>query len=142
MTGAAITNAVPMDVLQPGQTRFAVNGRTYNTPDERPTTDVRIAKPECFSTLGVRLARGRLFTELDHEDAAPVILINETLPAASGKGATPSAPRCPPTTVRTWSTVVGIVADVKTFGLNRESTPQVYIPLRQAGGLAGRCWCA
>ena len=138
VTGAAITNAVPMDVLQPGQTRFAVNGRTYNTPDERPTTDVRIASPGYFSTLGVRLARGRLFTELDHEDAAPVILINETLARREWEGRDPIGAEVSANNGQTWSTVVGIVADVKTFGLNRESTPQVYIPLRQAGGLAGR----
>ncbi len=30
------------------------------------------------------------------------------------------------------------MADVKTFGLDRDAVAQVYVPLRQAGGLAGR----
>ncbi|HEX6066726.1 MAG TPA: ADOP family duplicated permease, partial [Longimicrobiales bacterium] len=79
VTGAAVTNAVPMDAIQPGQTRFAVRTRTYASPDERPTTDLRVASPGYFTTLGVQLLKGRLFTELDHEDAARVIVINDTL---------------------------------------------------------------
>jgi putative ABC transport system permease protein len=138
VTGAAITNAVPLDVLQPGQTRFEVRGRTYGSPDERPTTDVRIASPGYFPTLGVTLLKGRLFAELDHEDAAPVILINETLARREWDGRDPIGAEVSANNGRTWSTVVGVVSDVRTFGLNRESVPQVYIPLRQSGGLGGR----
>jgi predicted permease len=138
VTGVAITNAVPLDVLNPGQTRFQIRSRTYNSPDERPTTDVRIASPGYFPTLGVTLLRGRLFTELDHEDAAPVIVINETLARREWQGRDPVGEEVSANNGQTWATVVGVVADVKTFGLNRDAAPQVYIPLRQSGGLAGR----
>ena len=138
VTGAAITNAVPMDALQPGQTRFEVRGRTYGSPDERPTTDLRVASPGYFTTLGVPLLKGRAFTELDHEDAAPVILINDTLARSEWEGRDPIGAEVSANNGQTWATVIGVVADVKTFGLNRESVPQVYVPLRQASGLAGR----
>jgi predicted permease len=138
VTGAAVTNAVPMDAIQPGQTRFEVRGRTYGSPDERPTTDLRIASPGYFTTLGVPLLKGRLFTELDHEDAAGVIVINETLARREWDGRDPIGAEVSANNGQTWATVVGVVADVKTFGLNRDSVPQVYLPLRQAGGLAGR----
>jgi putative ABC transport system permease protein len=138
VTGAAVTNAVPMDVLQPGQTRFAVAGRTYNSPDERPTTDVRIASPGYFATLSIPISRGRLFTELDHEEAAPVVVINETLARREWEGRDPIGAEISANNGQTWATVVGVVGDVKTFGLNREAAPQVYIPLRQSGGLGGR----
>ena len=39
---------------------------------------------------------------------------------------------------RRGSTIVGIVGNVKTFGLDRDAAAQVYRPLRQSGGLAGR----
>ena len=138
VTGAAVTNAVPMDVLQPGQTRFAVRGRTYSSPDERPTTDVRIASPGYFATLNIPVARGRLFTELDHEDAAPVVVINETLARREWEGRDPIGEEISANNGQTWATVVGVVGDVRTFGLNREAVPQVYTPLRQSGGLGGR----
>jgi predicted permease len=138
VTGAAVTNAVPMDAIAPGQTRFQVRGRTYSTPDERPATDVRVASPDYFATLGVPLRRGRLFTELDHEDAPGVIVINETLARREWGGREPIGAEVSANNGQTWLTVVGVVADVKTFGLNRGDVPQVYVPLRQSGGLAGR----
>ena len=138
VTGAAVTNAVPMDAIQPGNTRFEVRGRTYGSPDERPTTDSRVVTPGYFATLGVPLLKGRLLTELDHEDAARVIVINETLARREWDGREPIGAEVSADNGQTWSTVVGVVADIKTFGLNREDLPQVYVPLRQANGIAGR----
>jgi putative ABC transport system permease protein len=127
-----------MDAIQPGQTRFAIRSRSYASPDERPTTDLRVASPGYFSTLGVQLLKGRLFTELDHEDAASVVVINETLARREWQGRDPIGEEVSANNGQTWATVIGVVADVKTFGLNREATPQAYIPLRQANGVAGR----
>jgi predicted permease len=138
VTGVTITNAVPMDTIAPGQTRFQVRGRTYSSPDERPATDVRIASPGYFSTLGVPLRRGRMFTDMDHEDAPGVVVVNETLARREWEGREPIGSEVSTDNGQTWSTVVGVVADVKTFGLNRDGIPQVYVPLRQSGGLAGR----
>ena len=138
VTSAAITNAVPMDAIQPGQTRFEVRGRTYGSPDERPTTDLRVSSPGYFATLGIPVLKGRLFTELDHEEAATVIVINETLARREWDGRDPIGAEVSANNGQTWATVVGVVADVKTFGLNRDSVPQVYVPLRQANGVAGR----
>ena len=67
---------------------------------------------------------------------APVIVINETLARREWEGRDPIGAEVSANNGQTWSTVVGVVADVKTFGLNRESVPQVYLPLRQSGGLA------
>jgi ABC-type antimicrobial peptide transport system permease subunit len=39
---------------------------------------------------------------------------------------------------QTWVTIVGIVGDTRAFGLDRDAVAQLYRPLRQTGGLAGR----
>jgi putative ABC transport system permease protein len=142
---AAITNAVPLSGVQPGNTRFRINGRTYNTPDEQPTADIRVASPKFFDTLAVPVQRGRAFSTLDHETAPRVALINEAMvrqwegrdpigaeiaigPAPTGANAAPVV----------WYTIVGVVGDVRAFGLDRDAVAQVYLPLRQSNGLAGR----
>ena len=81
----------------------------------------------------MRLARGRLLTELDHEDAAPVIVINETLARREWEGRDPIGAEVSANNGQTWSTVVGVVADVKTFGLNRESTAAGLHPAASGG---------
>lgn len=135
---AAITNGVPLDGTQPGQTRFQVRGRVYDTPESRPVADVRVASPRYFETLGIPLRAGWLFTELDHEDAPRVVVINETLARREWEGRDPIGAEVSADDGGTWATVVGVVADVKTFGLDRETVPQFYLPLRQAGSVAGR----
>jgi len=138
VTAAAVTNAVPLEGLQPGQTRFQIEGRTYNAPEDRPVADVRVASPRLFDTLGIGMLRGRGFTELDHEDAAPVVVINETLARREWEGRDPLGAQVSADNGQTWAMVVGVIGDTKTFGLERDAVAQVYRPLRQAGGINGR----
>jgi predicted permease len=137
VVSAAVTNGVPLSGVQPGQTRFQIQGKTYHAPEDRPTADVRVASTKYFDTLNIPVKRGRLFTELDHENAAPVALINESM-IRHFEGRDPVGMEVSFDNGANWVTIVGVVADVKTFGLDREAVAQVYRPLRQVGGLAGR----
>jgi putative ABC transport system permease protein len=137
VVSAAITNGVPLAGVQPGQTRFQIQGRTYDTPESRPATDVRVASTKYFDTLGIPMRRGRGFTDLDHENAARVVIINETLARREFEGRDPIGMEISANNGQTWATIVGIVGDVKAFGLDRDSVSQVYIPLRQSNGLPG-----
>jgi predicted permease len=137
VVAAAVTNAVPLAGLQPGQTRFQIRGRTYETPELRPVVDVRVASPNYFSTLGIPLRLGRSFTELDHQDAAQVALVNEAM-LRHWDGRDPIGSEVSFDNGQNWVTIVGIVGNIRTFGLDRDAVAQLYRPLRQTGGLAGR----
>ncbi|MDP1572143.1 MAG: ABC transporter permease [Vicinamibacterales bacterium] len=138
VTSAAITNSVPLAGLQPGQTNFQIEGRVYDNPDLAPTADVRVASPAYFDTLGIPLLRGRAFSALDHDEAEPVVVINESV-ARYWDGRDPIGSRVSADNGQTWLTIVGMVGDVRQFGLDREAVAQVYVPLAQnRGGLAGR----
>jgi putative ABC transport system permease protein len=134
---AAVTNAIPLAGLQPGQTRFQIEGRTYETPEQRPTVDVRVASPRYFDTLGIPLRRGRHFTELDHDEALQVAIINESM-VRQWEGRDPVGAKVSFDNGQRWVTIVGVVGDTRTFGLDRDAVAQIYRPLRQTGGLAGR----
>src|SRR5688572_25133955 len=134
---AAITNGVPLSGVQPGQTRFQIRGVTYENPDVAPTADIRVATPRYFDTLAIPMRGGRAFSDLDHEDAARVVIINESM-VRYWEGRDPIGGEVSFNNGETWSRVVGIVGDVKAYGLDREAVAQIYQPLRQANGLQGR----
>ena len=134
---AAITNGVPLSGVQPGQTRFQIRGVTYENPDVAPTADIRVATPGYFETLAIPMRRGRVFSNLDHEEAARVVIINESM-VKYWEGRDPIGGEVSFNNGETWSRVVGIVGDVKAYGLDREAVAQIYQPLNQSNGLQGR----
>jgi predicted permease len=138
VVSAAITNAVPLSTLRPGSIPFEIEGVAVDNPDKRPTVDARIVSADYFKTLGIPLLQGRPFTESDGSETPRVIVVNRAMLRHWEKG-DPVGSRISTDNGQTWATVVGVVGDVKQFGLDRDSLAQVYTPLRQATqGLAGR----
>jgi predicted permease len=142
VTTAAVTNGLPLAGVVPGNTRFQIAGRTYETPDQRPIASIRVASPNYFDALGIQVRRGRAFEELDHEEAPRVTLINEAM-VREWQGREPIGSEIAignpgPNGQLQWRTVVGVVADVMDFGLDRDAVAQIYLPVRQSNGLAGR----
>ena len=89
-----------------------------------------------LQNLGVALVRGRMFTEADNEDTAPVAIVNEAFVKRFFKShEDPLAKRFGldlPENVGTFQ-IVGIVRDAKFagFALNRPARPMFYVPLAQ-----------
>ena len=82
-----------------------------------------------FRATGVQLRAGRGFTEWDNENAPPVVVINETLARRGFAGEDPIGKR---TTIRfdgprrIYGTIVGVVADVRRYGLEAEAQSEEY----------------
>ena len=97
---------------------------------------MHIVSPGYEKTLGIRLLRGRGFTDADQENAPRVAMVNATVaqrlfPGADpvGKRFTfgqPGAGRAPK-----WVTIVGVLADTKMYGLANPARLEVYLPFRQ-----------
>jgi predicted permease len=134
---AAITNAVPLVGANPNETPFDIEGRTPD-PARRPRGDVRVASPRYFDTLGIPVIAGRGFTALDHKDTLRVVVVNQAM-VRYWEGSDPIGARLSTDGGDTWWTVVGVVGDVRQFGLDRAAVPQAFIPLAQMPtGLGGR----
>jgi putative ABC transport system permease protein len=141
VNAAAITNAVPLGGGAPGTTRFEIEGRPIDDPERRPSTDARVATPQYFATLGIPVVAGRVFTDLDSEESMRVAVINQAM-TKYWDGLDPVGTRLRPIVGQTeqpWYTVIGVVGDVRQFGLARDAVAQVYIPLSQSQfGIAGQ----
>jgi predicted permease len=130
----AITNAVPLSTLQSGSTPFQIEGRAVDDPDRRPTTDARYVSAGYFTTLGIPVISGRTFTESDGKDAQRVVVINRSMRRYWDKD-DPVGSRISLDGGKTWATVVGIVGDVRQFGLTGDTVAQVYTPITQAANI-------
>ena len=105
---------------------------------ERPTTNFYAISPRFFEAMGMRLVRGRGFTEQDRLGTARVIVINEVLASRHFASQDPIGRRISVGQGSDeWREIVGVVADVKQDGLGESTSPQVYEPYSQHPYLAG-----
>ncbi|MBO0857956.1 MAG: ABC transporter permease [Chloracidobacterium sp.] len=89
--------------------------------------------PDYFKTLGVKLLRGRVFTEQDRAGAPRVALINQTAAEKFFPGEDPIGKRLQPYVKPSYETaekfveVVGVVADVRYGRLEETIEPDIYV---------------
>jgi putative ABC transport system permease protein len=132
VTSAAIAGNHPLD---PGFTNsFTIVGREAESRTW-PEISVRRVTPSYFSTVGLQLARGRLFQDTDSTAAAPVAIINAAAAQRFFSNREPIG-----ASIRFWGTsrrIVGIVADERFHGLAEAPAIAVYTPLAQAPSANG-----
>jgi len=120
----------------PGSGGINIEGRPPLPPNARNIPVVYDSvTPEFFATLKIPLRRGRMFTPADGPQAAPVVLVNEAFVRRFFPGEDPLGRRVTfsdPQTTTNWQTIVGVVADTKRGGFEREPWAETYFPMRQA----------
>ena len=100
-----------------------------------PEADTYIVTPGYLQTMRISLLKGRTLTERDANNTEPVALVSETLarrywPSEDAIGKRIKFPGSE-SRPQPWRTVVGLVGDVKQYGVDMESTMQLYLPAAQ-----------
>ena len=128
---------------QPPHEPVSIFGRPPLGPEEQPKAEFKGISPDWVRALGGRLLRGRDFTEADTLEAPGVVLINETLARRYFPDEDPIGRRVkmgrsqPPLSATNvwgqpeWSTIVGVVSDVKSLHPHPETVPEIYVPYWQ-----------
>jgi putative ABC transport system permease protein len=114
---------------------FAVSGRPPLRPADQPTLEIRIADANFFHLMGIPIRRGRMFTDADRAGTTPVALITESAARQFFPAEDPIGKHI----VLGWrrdkqrveGDVVGVVADVKSFGIDQDAPAELYLPLAQ-----------
>jgi predicted permease len=128
---------IPLGHARADLNRFPLILEGRETPStQAPLANASIVTPEYFHLLGATLLRGRLFNEFDDEKSPPVALINEAFAQTYWPNENPVGKRLQlPTpgdgTSFSWTTVVGVLADVRSESLADSSLPQMYLNLYQ-----------
>jgi len=112
--------------------RFEVEGYQPG-PSEELLTEAKEVSPGYFSTLGIALLRGSMFEDRYDEGAPQTILISESMSRRYWSGRDPVGGRLRLDDDEEWSTVVGVVSDVRYRGETRDA-PQIY----KSYGASGR----
>jgi putative ABC transport system permease protein len=115
---------------------FRVEGRNVAEKDE-PSAELRWATPNYFRAMGIPLRQGRTFSDADRLGGARVLLISETaarmfFPAGDAIGQKLKF-GARGGYEKNEGEIVGIVGDVRDFGLDAPIAPTLYVPLAQAG---------
>jgi putative ABC transport system permease protein len=129
--------------------QFSIEGRTPPaTLDQVEAVEFRQITPDYFRAVGMTLVKGRAFNEHDTKDAPGVVIINEALARNFFPGEDPVGKRVwmgPPESMLSpqllppggrfpRATVVGVVNDVMSYGVNRPIEWEVFVPYAQGGG--------
>ncbi|HVQ38012.1 MAG TPA: ABC transporter permease, partial [Pyrinomonadaceae bacterium] len=124
---AAVTNILPLSA------QFNMPVAPANRPDAVSSAQFRMITPEYFQVMKTSLKQGREFSTADNAGAVPVAIVNEAfaqkffnnpdpltqqLVIGRGLGESPRQ-------------VVGVVSDVKQFGLDKDAPAMVFVPLPQ-----------
>ena len=112
---------------------FVIEGRPEPKLGEYPATQYRTASHDYFRTLGIPRKLGRLLELSDRAGAPRVAVVNETFARRFFPGDSPLGKRV---TMDDGSNapveIVGVVGDVRHFGLDAETPAELFVPFPQA----------
>jgi predicted permease len=129
---AAVVNPLPLsgDVAETG---FVVEDNPPAPGDPPAVSPYASISPEYFQALGIRLLRGRAFTNADRRAGANVVIVDQTFAERSWPDADPIGKRIhvggTPDSV--WTTVVGVSARVANISLEGQPRTHMYLPMTQ-----------
>ena len=146
---AAITSNLPAaDTINSDSAAYGATNHNSLAIEDRPTESsgdlsaeiIRIS-PDYFRVIQTPLVEGRFFSEADENGKLPVVIIDE---ATARRYWWPDHDpvgrrlrirlRFGQNPVNPWSTVVGVVKDIKHDGLDVDGVPHLYVPLNQFVG--------
>ncbi len=135
---AAITSAIPTTNTNPNAVggleteSLAIEDRPVESSQDLRAERIRIS-PDYFEVFQTTLLRGRSFTEGDEDGKPLVAIIDESTAHKYWPTRDPLGRRVrfgkDPT--KPWTTVVGIIRDIKSDGLDIDGVPHVYVSTYQ-----------
>jgi putative ABC transport system permease protein len=135
---AAITSALPTTNTNPNAVGglaiegFAIEDRPVESSQDLSAERIRISS-DYFKVLQTTLLRGRSFTEGDEDGKPLVAIIDESTARKYWPTQDPLGRRVrfARDATKPWTTVVGIVKDIKSDGLDIDGVPHIYVSTYQ-----------
>jgi putative ABC transport system permease protein len=124
----ATVHGAPFGSMLASTKRVALEGDGMGLQDPGRLAGYRQASPGYFRLMRIPVTRGREFLSSDSETSPPVAIVNESLAKALFGGMNPLGRRITAGATGTnLAEIVGVVADVRSSGLDTPSRPEVYL---------------
>lgn len=124
---AAGVTSLPLHGVYDFTRPFVVDGQPAASA-EMPVAHWRAVTPDYFRAMEIRVLDGRPFTEWDTAETPPVVVINETLARQLESSPIRRRLHVGEGPLRE---IIGVVGDVKHWGLAERARPEVYVPYSQ-----------
>jgi putative ABC transport system permease protein len=122
-------------ITDDSRTDLTIEGRPPRAYGEEQTASYGSVSPGYFNAMGIPLIRGRAFTAEDRADSMPVVIVSSKFANRFFPGVDPIGKRIhqggEDDEDVPWMTIVGIVGDVRHYGLNKEASQEMYMPFAQ-----------
>ncbi|HEX3143894.1 MAG TPA: ABC transporter permease [Pyrinomonadaceae bacterium] len=126
---AATISTLPLSGNQT-DTNFLIEGRPAPPPNQEPSAWFNSVSNDYFQAMQLHMVKGRTFAESDNEKAPLVAIISEAMARKFWPNEDPLGKRIGRGPDK-WREIVGVVRDVKHFGLDTDAPPTMYFPMRQ-----------
>ncbi|MBI3664778.1 MAG: ABC transporter permease [Acidobacteria bacterium] len=138
-SAGAVTN-LPLSPGSRSRSLFTVEGQPPWAPEEgeQHLAETPAASADYFRAMGIPLRSGRYFTEGDREGTPEIVIINDTIARLFFPQEDPVGRRLKfgfSEAPVPWLAIVGVVGDVRQFGLDTEPQRTIYVPYLQRRGL-------
>jgi predicted permease len=129
-SSAALSDRVPLTGAQT-PAPVAVVGRSLPPLSERFQANRHLVSPKYFATLEIPIRAGRDFDERDSARVPHVVIINESFAKRLFPGEDPIGRSLVTGMAQLPSRIVGVVADVRSTGLNAPPEADYFLPVLQ-----------
>jgi putative ABC transport system permease protein len=110
---------------------FDIEGRPPR-PEVNMAAEINISSPGYFHTIGVPVILGRTFVPQDTADSPRVALLNQTCARKYFPDENPLGKRIQIAGAGSWTTIIGVVGDIRQTGLVALPEPEIILPYLQS----------
>ena len=110
---------------------FEMEGQRHAPGQAMPKADFRIVSPSFFEVLHIPIINGRGLFETDRPGHPDVAVVNRSAVSHLWGSPNPVGTRFSTDGGKTWTQVVGVVGDIKQYGLDKDVADEIYVPLAQ-----------
>ena len=130
--GIAVSSVLPMTWDEGAF--YEVEGKTPVSKEEKKFAQTRSISPSYFQVMDIPLLKGRFLTEEDENETNTKIVINERLARELKGDPISQLIRLPEWGEKAYE-VVGVVGNMKQFGLKSEYSPEIYTTFLHRPGM-------